>query len=228
MESSLHHIAITMDGNRRWAKDKGYPSAFGHSQGVKAVKEIVKYCATQKIPYLSLFAFSTENWKRASIEVQAIFSLVVESIKKYTPVFMENQIRFHIQGDLTTLPENLKKALTVVSEKTKDNQGLNLILAINYGGKREIIQAVRKWTLQNSKKEITEEELETHLSSSQFPSPDLMIRTGGVRRLSNFYLWTSSYSELYFSDLMWPDFTPTELQKAIDYYHSSKRRFGGS
>ncbi len=227
--SSLNHIAIIMDGNRRWAEQKGLMKSYGHIKGVQSVKSVVKYCVNQKIPYLSLFAFSTENWKRKSIEVKALFTVIEKSLSQYESIFQEKKIKIHTIGDLSSLPESLKQAFINICERTKDNQGLNLILAVNYGGRREILDAMKTWGQSHSYSDpLTEEDFEKYLQSSRYPRPDLMIRTGGVRRISNFYLWNSAYSELYFSDLMWPEFGMEELKKAIDYYYSVKRRFGGT
>lgn len=225
--SSPRHIAIIMDGNRRWAQSNGYPTSFGHISGVKSVKDVIKCCLEKKINYLSLFAFSTENWKRDSLEVDSIFSLMKKSINKYASEFTKHGIRVHTLGSMDKLPKELKSVFESIQESTKNNNKLNLILAIDYGGRKEILNAVEKWIQSNTKETLTEESFGKYISSLTFPDPDLVIRTGGVKRISNFYLWSAAYSEFYFSDLMWPEFDEKEMDKALDYYSNTRRRFGG-
>ena len=225
----VQHIAIIMDGNRRWAKNKRSPVSFGYARGVQSLKKIIQYFVENKISYLTLFAFSTENWKRPKEEVSGIFNILELSVLKYESLLLSNKIRLHIMGDLTSLPQKTQTAFHKVCEKTKNHKGLNLILAINYGGRKEILEGVRKMYLMKKDMEnLTEKEFESCLQSSVFPSPDLVIRTGGVKRVSNFCLWSSAYSEFYFSDLLWPDFNVKELEKALELYKQADRRFGGS
>lgn len=235
--ASLKHLAIIMDGNRRWAKKKRLAPLKGHLQGVEPVKETIRYCVDHHIPYLTLFAFSTENWKRPSDEVQGLSQLMTSSILKYLHFLISNKICLHIIGDLSPFPKALCQAFKKACEQTQNNQGLNLILAVNYGGQTEILKGIKSLFLsycENKKLDalpshinnITETDFTQYLESSVFPSPDLMIRTGGVQRLSNFYLWSSAYSEIYFSNVLWPEFNTEELKKAIAHYSSMKRRFG--
>lgn len=239
-ETSLQHIAIIMDGNRRWAQNKKLTPLRGHLQGVEPIKETIRYCVDHNISYLTLFAFSTENWKRSSSEIEGLSQLLTTSILKYLHLLLSNQVRLHIIGDLSPFSQKLRQAFNTACEKTKDNQGLNLILAINYGGQKEILKGIKKLfsSYQNPEKKIDQNlfashiqnmreiDFEQYLESNVLPSPDLMIRTGGVQRLSNFYLWSSAYSEIYFSNLLWPEFNTEELKKAVAHYSSMKRRFG--
>ena len=225
----IRHIAMIMDGNRRWAKNKHSPVSFGYARGVQSLTKIIQYFVKNKIPYLTLFAFSTENWKRSQEEVSGIFSILELSVLKYESLILSNKIRLHIMGDLTSLPEKTQKAFHKICEKTKNNEGLNLILAVNYGGRREILEGVKQaHRMKKDLENLTEKEFESCLQSNVFPSPDLVIRTGGVKRVSNFCLWSSAYSEFYFSELLWPDFTVKELEKALELYKQADRRFGGS
>ena len=211
-ETSLQHIAIIMDGNRRWAQRENLAPFKGHLQGVKPIKETIRYCVNHDIPYLTLFAFSTENWKRSSDEVKELSQLMTSSILKYLHFLISNKIRLHIIGDLKPFPTILHQAFKKACEKTKNNPGLNLILAINYGGQKEILKGIKALFASYHTPEkkmdqdlfssyinnMKETDFEQYLESSAFPTPDLMIRTGGVQRLSNFYLWSSAYSEILF------------------------------
>ena len=246
MVQPIKHIAIIMDGGRRWAQKRNLKIYQGHLSGVKSVQRAVKFSIKNKISYLTLFAFSTENWRRPQKEVLDISRILEESILKYSSFILSHHIRLHILGDLSPFSKSFQESFSKVCEKSQENSKLNLILAVNYGGRKEIVDAVKKLFLdfssfknQNNKIEnssnlkkkrslqnINEEVFEKYLQSNSFPHPDLIIRTGGVKRLSNFYLWSSAYSELYFSSLLWPDFDEKEMQRAIDYYLSEKRRFG--
>lgn len=229
MSSLIQHMAIIMDGNRRWAQKKGLKESEGYIQGIQSVKEIVRSCIDHNINYLTLFAFSTENWKRSPEEVRFLFSLMDKSIRQYKSLIVSQKIRLHIIGNLLSLPPSLQSMFIDICEQTKQNKQFNLILAINYGGRKEILDAVKK--IHSSVQDIhsvKESDFENCLQSSSFPSPDLIVRTGGTQRLSNFYLWSSAYSELYFTDVMWPEFNAEELKKAIVYYKNLKRRFGGA
>ena len=239
-KDSLQHIAIIMDGNRRWAQKKNLRPLKGHLQGVEPIKETIRYCIDHNISYLTLFAFSTENWKRPSQEVEGLSQLLTGSILKYLRLLLSHQVRLYIIGDLSPFPKQLEQAFHTACEKTKQNQKLNLILAVNYGGQKEILKGIKKlfFSYQSPEKKMDqnlfasyiqsmkERDFEQHLESSVFPPPDLMIRTGGVQRLSNFYLWSSAYSEIYFSKVLWPEFNTEELDKAVLHYSSMRRRFG--
>ncbi len=228
----LRHLAIIMDGNGRWAKKRACPRYFGHLKGVQSLKAVIQSCSNFKIPYLSVFAFSTENWKRSSLEVTAIMKLMEKSLIRYRKSLNDEQIRLHFLGDITELTPSVQKLLKDTAEDTKNNKGLNLIIAVNYGGRREMVQGVKK-VVEEIKagrvqvEQLSESLISQYLPSSLFPPPDLIIRTGGVSRLSNFYLWSAAYSEFYVSPLLWPDFTEKELIKALKLYSKTQRRFGG-
>ena len=217
-----------MDGNRRWAKEKKKTFGFGYLKGVDSLKNIIEYLVVQKISYLTLFVFSTENWKRPEVEVLNIFNILEKSILRYESLVQSRNVRIHLIGDLKPLPEGARKAFQKLVLKTQKNTGLNLILAVNYGGRQEIINGINTILQDSSKKKVTEKEFTSLLQSGAYPPPDLVIRTGGVQRISNFCLWSSVYSEFYFSNLMWPDFNVEEIKKAQDFYERSHRRFGGS
>ncbi len=229
----LQHLAVIMDGNGRWAEKKGWPRYFGHFRGVKSLRQMVKNCSRWGIPYLTVFAFSTENWKRSSIEVSVIMKLMSRSLTRYQQELDRNQIRLRVLGGLEELAPAVRNIFNEMVEKTKNNQGLQLIVAVNYGGRREIIQAVRaiSQAVKDGKLEVAdidEDHFYSYMSSSVFPPPDLIIRTGAVSRLSNFYLWTAAYSEIYVSDVLWPDFNEAELRKALHFYTQTSRRFGAA
>ena len=229
MFSHIQHIAIIMDGNRRWAQQKGLKESEGYIQGVQSVKKTVRFCIENKISYLTLFTFSTENWKRSLKEVNFLFSLMDESLRQYKSLILSQKVRVHIVGDLSSLPEKVQKIFSKICEDTKQNKDFHLILAVNYGGRKEILNAV-KHLIQSGQDvdTIQEKDFKNYLQSGSFPFPDLIIRTGGVQRLSNFYLWSAAYSELYFTDVMWPDFDSKELERALDYYNTVNRKFGGT
>ena len=225
------HLAIIMDGNGRWAKQKGWPRHFGHQRGVKALYQTIKDCSDLNIPYLTVFAFSTENWKRPSIEVSLILNLMEKALRHYKKEFKKKQVRLHVLGEVQKLGSSTQKLWKEMIEYTKDHRGLNLIVAVNYGGRKEIVQAVRVLSEKVKKGEvktdnINEESFSTYLPSSRFPPPDMIIRTGAVSRLSNFYLWGAAYAEIYVSPLLWPDFNTEELVRALKHYQETPRRFG--
>lgn len=215
-----NHIAIIMDGNRRWAKKKGLRSFQGHKFGVDTLRKIVKYSGEIGVKYLTVFAFSTENIGRSKLEVRTLFSLLIRALKGEVKDLNKNNVRLSFIGEIKELPKKLEAEVRRAEKFLKDNTGLNLCVALNYGGKREIVEAVKKV------KNITEEEITKNLYTKDMPNPDLIIRTGGVMRLSNFLLWQSDYAELYFSDILWPDFTKKDLDKAILDYNNRERRFG--
>jgi undecaprenyl diphosphate synthase len=221
------HIAITMDGNGRWAKSKGKLRIFGHKNGVKSVRDTVEGAAEIGIEYLTLYAFSSENWSRPEREVNALMTLLVSAINKETKTLMDNNIRLSTIGDINKLPIKAQKELQEAIIKTKDNTRMNLVLALSYSGRGEIINAVQNIIKDGKKpKEINEDTFQQYLTTKSVPDPELLIRTSGEYRISNFLLWQIAYSELYFTDTLWPDFRRADLYKAILNYQSRERRFG--
>ncbi len=227
------HIAVIMDGNGRWAKQKGFADRiFGHRNAIKAVRETIEGCGELGVKYLTLYAFSTENWNRPKTEVSALMALLVSTIQDELPTMMKNQVRLKAIGDVSTLPGKSALELQAAIDKTAENKGLTLVLALSYSGKWDLVNAskliaekVQQGELQTS--EITDSVLAQHLSTSGMPDPDLMIRTGGDHRISNFMLWQLSYSELYiFEELFWPDFRKEHLHQAIVDFQMRERRFG--
>ncbi len=226
------HIAITMDGNGRWAQQKGKFRVFGHQNGVKAVRKTVECDAEIGIQYLTLYAFSTENWGRSKKEVNALMTLLISTINKETKTLMDNDIRLHAIGDLEQLPKKCKEELKDAIEKTKKNKRMTLILALSYSGRWEIINAIRNIVKDVKAKklesELTEVIFRQYLSTKNVPDPELLIRTSGEQRISNFLLWQIAYSELYFTSTLWPDFREEDLINAIIDYQKRVRRFGKS
>jgi len=221
------HIAITMDGNGRWAKQQGKLRVFGHKNGVKAVRETVEAAAEIGIEYLTLYAFSTENWNRPEGEVNALMTLLVSAINKETQTLMENNIKLSTIGDTESLPTKAKKELLQAIDKTKNNSRMTLILALSYSSRWEITNAIKNIISDNvNASEITEDLFQQYLTTKSVPDPELLIRTSGEHRISNFLLWQVAYSELYFTDTLWPDFRKEDLEKAILNYQSRERRFG--
>lgn len=226
------HIAIVMDGNGRWAEKKRLPRLAGHNAGMLAMKEIVKRCSTLGVKNLTVYAFSTENWKRSVEEVGGIFKLLVVYIEKELKELHENNVRVAILGDYEKLPKDAVKSLVKSLETTKNNTGLQFNIALNYGSRAEILRAVQSIAKDAADgklnvEDITEETISQNLYTSQIPDPDLFIRTSGEMRLSNYLLWQCAYSEFVFTDVLWPEFTPEELDKAIIEFQGRKRRFGG-
>ena len=222
--NALNHLAIIMDGNGRWAKNRTLVRTDGHKKGADTVENIAIYCAKNGIKNLTLYAFSTENWKRPKSEVDFLLNLLLKFIKLKENLFLENSIRFHTIGDLSPFNTQLKNAIANLKDKTKDNSRLNLILAINYGSQNEIVRAVNS-ALANGVK-IDEKSISSHLDSADFGDVDLMIRTGGEHRLSNFLLWQSSYAELAFTPTLWPDFDTKELDEMIAKFKITHRKSG--
>ncbi|TDE11728.1 isoprenyl transferase [Dyadobacter psychrotolerans] len=226
------HIAVIMDGNGRWAQNQGAARIFGHRNAIKAVREVTEGCAELGISYLTLYAFSTENWARPEYEVRALMELLVQSISNELPTMMKNNVRLDTIGNTKSLPGSCQRTLTEAIEATKDNTGLNLILALGYSGKWDIVQAVKKLAedVQNgvlNPQEISEDALAANLATGSRPEVDLMLRTGGDHRISNFLLWQMAYAELYFyENLFWPDFRKEHLYQAIMAYQNTERRFG--
>ncbi|MEO0102604.1 MAG: isoprenyl transferase [candidate division WOR-3 bacterium] len=223
MRSIPNHIAIIMDGNGRWAKKRGLPRFMGHREGVNSVREVVRTCGEVGVKYLTLFVFSEENWQRPKEEIEQLMFLLKEVINKERPEFAREKVKVKVIGRIEKLPEELKRELLAVVEETKDNERLVLILAISYGGRQEIIDAVKK--IKNAE-EVDEDKFRLRLYAPEVPDPDLLIRTGGEKRISNFLLYSIAYTELYFTDCLWPDFRKKELLKAIGDYGQRRRRFG--
>jgi len=220
------HIAIIMDGNGRWAKEQGKPRNYGHLSGSDNVRTIALKAKELGVKVLTLYAFSTENWKRPDEEVNYLMSLPAVFMKKFLAELMEKDIRIKVIGDYQSLPKATVKVMDNAMEKTKDNQSLTLVFALNYGGRKDIVDAANKCH-EEGIDVITEEILQNHLSTAAYPPIDLMIRTSLDYRLSNFLLWELSYAELYFVDCYWPDFDEDQLVKAIEWFNNRERRFGG-
>ena len=223
------HIAIIMDGNGRWAAEKGKPRSFGHQAGVDTVRRITAECTRLGVKYLTLYTFSTENWNRPATEVAALMGLVLTSL--VDEIFMKNNVRFRVIGDLKRLPEEVRQKLHETEEHTAANTAMTMVIALSYSSHWEITEATRQ--IANEVKagtlnpaDINEDTLTKHMATAFMPDPDLLIRTGGEERISNYLLWQIAYSELYFCDTFWPDFSEEELQRAIANYQQRQRRFG--
>ena len=225
--SSLpQHIAIIMDGNGRWATRRGMPRKFGHKAGVDAVKRTIQACLKFGIKYCTFFAFSTENWKRNKEEINAIFSLVREHLEESRQAMIKQGIKVNTIGVLNPFPPDLIQSINEIKEATKNNKNLNVTFALNYGGRDELVRAVNQ-LIKIGKQDITQDDISSTLDSSFMPDPDLVIRTSGEQRLSNFMLYQMAYSELYFPKKYWPDFNEKQLKKAILIYQKRDRRYGG-
>ena len=225
------HIAIIMDGNGRWAKSRGLPRSSGHQKGVESVRTIVKHCAEIGVHTLTLFAFSSENMNRPSKEVRLLFKLFLTVLKKETKKLRNNNIRLDIIGDLSIFSPEIQSLAEKAQQQLQNNTGLNLVIAANYGGQWDITEAAKKIATKAVNGEIAPETVDKsvfddHTALAQYPRVDLLIRTSGEVRISNFLLWDIAYSELYFCDTLWPDFDSNELDKAINSFHSRERRFG--
>ncbi|MDT7829604.1 isoprenyl transferase [Pricia sp. S334] len=225
------HIAIIMDGNGRWAKKQGRLRVFGHENGVDTVRKTVENCVEINIEYLTLYTFSTENWKRPKLEIDILMKLLVSSLKKELHTFMENNVRLNAIGDINSLPKKAYRELKEVMEKTKNHTGMTLTLALSYGAREEIKKAVKEISIKVknniiSTDDIDETIINTHLYTHDLPDVDLLIRTSGECRISNFLLWQIAYAELYFIDVFWPDFSDLHLAEAIQSYQNRERRFG--
>ena len=227
------HIAIIMDGNGRWATERGKERSYGHQAGVEAVRRITTECSNLGVKYLTLYTFSTENWGRPADEVAALMGLVLTSLED--EIFMKNNVRFRVIGDIKRLPDVVQQKLHETEEHTAKNDHMTLVIALSYSSRWEITEAVRQiiQDLHDQREDITrtlefitEETISKHLATSFMPDPDLLIRTGGELRISNYLLWQIAYSELYFCDTYWPDFNEAELHKAIESYQKRQRRFG--
>ena len=230
-ERMPRHVAIIMDGNGRWAKNKGQPRVAGHKKGVEVVKRMVPICGKRGIPYLTLFAFSSENWKRPATEVMLLIDLLASTLENEIRELHKHKVRLRVIGDISRFPARLRKAIKNADILTRNNRALNLTIAINYGGQWDIIQACQSIAELVEKQEIsaasiTPALIESQLCTSDMPEPDLFIRTGGELRISNFLLWQLAYTELYFTDTFWPDFDEAAFDKALGEFSARQRRFG--
>lgn len=225
------HIGFIMDGNRRWARKRLLPAGAGHVAGVKVVKRVVEACVQRGIRYVTLFAFSTENWQRPAEEVSWLLRLFDRYLRSEAPALNRSGVRLRILGDRSAFPSRLQDLIGEVEALTAKNCTLDLMVAANYGGRWDIVQAVRAWQrahTHRSVEELTEQELQRYLATGDAPPVDLIIRTGGEFRTSNFLLWQAAYAELYFTDKLWPDFGPTDLDSALCWFACRERRFGGN
>jgi len=223
------HIAIIMDGNGRWAKKRFLPRFIGHQKGLKSVRRLVAHCSALGINALTLFAFSTENWRRPADEVNKLMGLFLKALQKEVSKLNENNIRLLIIGDRSGFSEEIQTHIAIAEATTRDNTGLVLSIAANYGGRWDIVEAVKKWQLANpglNVSEMTEEALDRYVALNELPEVDLLIRTGGEQRISNFLIWQMAYAEFYFTDDLWPDFDEASIDKAIESFSSRERRFG--
>lgn len=226
------HVAVILDGNGRWAKSKGMPRNYGHAQGSKNVERICEEAWRMGIKYLTVYAFSTENWNRPSDEVNALMKLLRNYMKTCLKTAAKNDMKIRVIGELSRLDDDIKNRIIELEEATKDNGGLNFQIAINYGSRDEMIRAVRRLAAdcidgKRKAEDIDEAVFESYLDTHGIPDPDLLIRTSGEQRLSNYLLWQMAYTEFYFTDVLWPDFTKEELIKAVQQYNARDRRFGG-
>lgn len=225
------HVAIVMDGNGRWAKQKNLPRVAGHKAGAKAVEEVIKACGDEKIEILTLFAFSSENWGRPIEEINYLMELFLKTLQKQTPILYKNNVQLRVIGDYSRFNPKLQKSIVESQKITKDNSGLKLIIAANYSGRWDILNAMQQIAKQVEEKqirstEITAELFKRQLCISDLPEPDLLIRTSGELRISNFMLWQFAYTEFFFTETLWPDFSADELKKALNSYANRQRRFG--
>ncbi|MCQ4688036.1 isoprenyl transferase [Clostridium sp. SL.3.18] len=226
------HVAIILDGNGRWAKSKGMPRNYGHAQGSKNVERICEDAYRMGVKYLTVYAFSTENWSRPQDEVDALMKLLRNYMKTCLKTAAKNDMKVRVLGDISRLDEDIRSRIQELTEATKDNGGLNFQIAINYGSRDEILRAVRRLAEdcvegRLAPAQIDEAAFESYLDTHDIPDPDLLIRTSGELRLSNYLLWQLAYTEFYFTDVPWPDFTKEELAKAIEHYNARDRRYGG-
>jgi len=223
--NQLNHIAIIMDGNGRWAKQRGFMKRIiGHEEGAKRVRELTIHASNLGVKYLTLYAFSTENWKRPEGEVSFLMQLMDRYLKNELKLFLENNVRFETIGDVSALPQSLQERINYTKEKTAHFTGLTQVLAVNYGSHDEIVRAVNKAV--EAGKKVDEASFEQLLDTAGMDPVDILIRTGGDKRLSNYLLWQAAYSELYFTDTLWPDFTVEKLDEIIAHFHTVERRFG--
>ena len=229
MNNIPQHIAIIMDGNGRWAANQGKPRSYGHQAGVEAVRRITSECTRLGVKYLTLYTFSTENWNRPQAEVAALMGLVLTSLED--EIFQKNNVRFQVIGDIERLPADVQQKLRQTMANTAANTAMTMVVALSYSSRWEITQATKQIAalVQSgaiSTSDITEELISSHMATSFMPDPDLLIRTGGEQRISNYLLWQIAYSELYFSDIYWPDYSASDLHQAIASYQQRQRRYG--
>nr|WP_319379721.1 isoprenyl transferase [Thiomicrorhabdus sp.] len=223
------HIAIIMDGNGRWAKKRFLPRFVGHQKGLNAVKRVVQHCSVIGVKALTLFAFSTENWRRPEEEVNKLMQLFLKALQKEVAKLNENNVRLRIIGDRSAFSPLLQEHIAKAEEMTRGNSGLVLNIAANYGGRWDVVQAIKQWQAANPEcpiEEISEEAISTYVSLADLPEPDLLIRTGGEQRISNFLIWQMAYAEFYFTDTLWPDFNEKAIDQAVASFSSRERRFG--
>lgn len=219
------HIAMIMDGNGRWAKERNLKRTAGHSAGADVVRKITTHCGNIGVKYLTLYAFSTENWKRPKLEVEYLMKLLDKHLKQELPVLLKNSIRFKTIGDTSRFSKSLQKTIKETEEKTAHGTKLTQVIALNYGSKDEIVRAVKRLNAKNL--EVTEENIEANLDTAGMPNVDILVRTSGEIRLSNYLLWQNAYAEMFFTSTYWPDFNENELDDIISDYNSRERRFGG-
>ncbi len=229
MSNTLKHIGIIMDGNGRWAAKRKLPRSAGHRQGITTAKKIIKEAIRLNIPWLTLYVFSTENWKRTQEEVGFLMKLIITHMINEASFYKENRIRVRHTGNLKGLPDNVQFEINKSIRNTIDNDAITVNLAINYGGRDEIIRSINNWKkdTDNSNQNLTEDILKLYLDNADMPDPDLIIRSAGDQRSSNFLLWESAYSEYFFSEKLWPDFTEQDLRKTIANFENRSRKFGG-
>lgn len=221
------HIAIIMDGNRRWAKRRLLPTGYGHKKGFDTFVSIADACGKMGVEYLTVYAFSTENWSRSAEEVDTLTGIIKDSVSSYIPKLTENNMRLRVLGEMHRFDKETQKALTDSMTASQNNTGLNVNICLSYGGRADITAAVNK-LLASGKNEVTEKDITENLYTAGMPEPELMIRTGGEIRISNFLLWQCAYSEMYFTDQLWPDFNADSLMDAVKWYSGRHRRFGGT
>ena len=231
-DNTPEHIAIIMDGNGRWAQKRGMPRTVGHKEGISTVVKIVKAAVKCKVKVLTLYTFSTENWKRPKPEIEFILRLPKEFLSIYLPDLLSNNVRIEAIGDMANLPASTREAIQYAIDRTRDNDGLQLNFALNYGSRHEILNAMKEMItdINNGKlslDELDEQQFSSYLYTAGIKDPDLLIRTGGEKRLSNFLLWQLAYTEFWFTDVLWPDFSEKEFLHALEDYRQRKRRYGG-
>ncbi len=229
MTSIPHHIAIIMDGNGRWAQKRHMPRTVGHAKGAAGVRELVEFCAKKGVKYLTLFAFSTENWSRPEEEVSTLMGLFLQYLEKELKNLSQAGVRLQVIGDVTGFAQDLQDRIVEAVKATAANDGIVLTVAANYGGQWDIVQAVQRWQAahpQADAQSLTQEQLVQYLSTAHMPDPDLLIRTGGEQRISNFLLWQVAYAELYFTDVLWPEFDTEKFASALDWVQTRQRRSG--
>jgi undecaprenyl diphosphate synthase len=222
--NNLKHVAIIMDGNGRWAKNQGLKRVKGHEKGANVVRDITIKASNMGLEYLTLYAFSTENWKRPKLEVDFLMKLLEKWLKNELSLYIDNNVKFETIGDLSRLPKSTQKVIDFTKEQTSSHTGLTQVLAVNYGGQDEIIRAIKKI---DNKEDLTIENFNNFLDTKDMPVVDVLIRTGGEKRISNFLLWQVAYAELFFTDMMWPDFNSQEFEDILNKFGTIHRRFGG-